>query len=127
MERFPFRSLIVFQKAKEYVVLMYEILQKFPKKEEFALCDQLRRAVFSIPSNIAEGIGRFSLKEQLHFYEYANGSINETVCQLEIAKELGYINDNDMSILEERAVEVAKLLAGLRNSAYKKLKNEGKI
>ncbi|MBQ2001973.1 MAG: four helix bundle protein, partial [Bacteroidaceae bacterium] len=71
---FSFRNLLVYQQAKDLVVHVYQLVKQFPKEEHYALCDQLRRAVISIPSNIAEGMGRTSKKEQLHFMEIAYGS-----------------------------------------------------
>ena len=86
-----FRNLNVYIKSKELVKQIYELLKKFPREEQFALCDQLRRAVISIPSNIAEGSGRNSQKDQAHFYTIAYGSLMEVDCQIDIAQELGYI------------------------------------
>lgn len=68
MNKFAFLDLRVYQESKALVKEVYNLLQKFPKFEVYALGDQLRRAVISIPSNIAEGSGRFSLKEKIHFY-----------------------------------------------------------
>lgn len=64
-----FRKLNVYVKAKELVARVYKLLKKFPREEQFALCDQLRRAAVSIPSNIAEGSSRRSAKEQIHFLD----------------------------------------------------------
>ena len=86
----------------------------FPNEERYALCEQLRRAVVSIPSNIAEGMGRSSVKEQVHFIEIAFASLNETMCQIEIAKDLGYIKEDELIEIENKVVNVAQLLSGLR-------------
>ena len=91
------------------------MLSSFPKEENYALCDQLRRAVISIPSNIAEGMGRTSIKEQIHFIEIAYGSLYGVMCQIEIAKELGYITDLQLAKIEESVVDIAKPLSGLRS------------
>lgn len=61
------KDLIVYQKSKELVIFLYKMLEDFPETERFALCGQMRRAVVSIPSNIAEGMGRLSDKDQSHF------------------------------------------------------------
>ena len=82
MEGFGFQKLDVYKEAKELVKLVYVLLEKYPKTEMFALCDQLRRAVISVPSNIAEGMGRASSKEQVHFLGIAYGSLMEVLCQL---------------------------------------------
>ena len=84
---YSFEKLKVWQEAKKLVVDVYHLLDNFPKFEKYALCDQIRRAIVSVPSNIAEGSGRRSLKEQIHFLEIAYGSLMETYNQLLIAIE----------------------------------------
>ena len=116
MECFSYRKLRVYNHAKELVVYVYQLLKLFPKEENYALCDQLRRAVISIPSNIAEGMGRTSIKEQIHFIEIAFGSLNEVMCQLEIAYELKFINKEQLSQADEQIKTIAQMLSGLRNS-----------
>ena len=116
MECFSYRKLRVYNHAKELVVYVYQLLKLFPKEENYALCDQLRRAVISIPSNIAEGMGRTSIKEQIHFIEIAFGSLNEVMCQLEIAYELKFINNEQLSQADEQIKTIAQMLSGLRNS-----------
>ena len=108
-----FRNLNVYNKSKELVKQVYELLKKFPREEHFALCDQLRRAVISISSNIAEGSGRNSQKDQAHFYSIAYGSLMETFSQLDIACDLGYIRQEEFNQLELLIKEEAKMLSGL--------------
>lgn len=112
---FTYRDLRVYQHAKDYVIYVYNLLKQFPKEENYALCDQLRRACVSIPSNIVEGMSRTSSKEQLHFIEFAYGSLCETMCQLEIAHELKFISDVDLKQAETRTTAIAQMLSGLRN------------
>ena len=88
-----FRNLIVWQKSMSLVRSVYALSKTFPPDERYALTDQLRRAVVSIPSNIAEGNGRASSKDYAHFLSIARGSLYETVTQLEIAKDLGYVKE----------------------------------
>lgn len=121
MECFSYRNLRVYQQAKELVIYVYNLLRFFPKEENYALCDQLRRAVISVPSNIAEGMGRISIKEQIHFIEIAFGSLNEVMCQLEIAHELQFINKEQMMQSEEQVKNIAQMLSGLRNSKFDSL------
>lgn len=121
MECFSFRNLRVYQRAKELVVFVYSLLKLFPKEENYALCDQLRRAVISVPSNIAEGMGRISVKEQIHFIEIAFGSLNEVMCQLEIAYELKFINDEQLTQADEKIKNIAQMLSGLRNAKLESL------
>ena len=118
MECFSYRNLRVYQQAKELVIYVYNLLKFFPKEENYALCDQLRRAVISVPSNIAEGMGRISIKEQIHFIEIAFGSLNEVMCQLEIAHELQFINKEQMLQSEEQVKNIAQMMSGLRNSKF---------
>ena len=108
-----FRNLNVYIKSKELVKQIYSLLKKFPREEQYALCDQLRRAVISIPSNIAEGSGRNSQKDQAHFYNIAYGSLMEVFSQLDIACDLGYISQEEFNQLESLINEEAQMLSGL--------------
>lgn len=90
--KYSYKNLEAYKESKTLVKQVYALLKKFPKEETYALCDQLRRAVISVPSNIAEGMGRVSTKEQIHFLEIAYGSLREVDCQLDIAKDLAYIS-----------------------------------
>lgn len=108
-----FRNLNVYIQAKELVKQVYELLKRFPREEQYALCDQLRRAVISVPSNIAEGSGRQSEKDQSHFYTIAYGSLMETWSQLDVACDLGYLSQEEFNKLEVLINEEAKMLSGL--------------
>ena len=119
MDKFTFFDLRVYQEAKELVKSVYTLLDKFPKYETYALGDQLRRAVTPVPSNIAEGSGRFSIKEKIHFIEIAYGSLTESLCQLDIAHDLEYISDEEFNNEKERINIIGKQLSGLRVSFQK--------
>ena len=121
MDKFTFYDLRVYKEAKLLVREVYSLMDKFPKYETYALSDQLRRAVVSVPSNIAEGSGRFSIKEKIHFIEIAYGSLTETLCQLDIAHDLDYINDKEFEDVKERVDVIGKQLSGLRTSFQKQL------
>ncbi len=123
MDKFTFFDLRVYQESKQLVKDVYSLLEKFPKIEVYAMGDQLRRAVVSVPSNIAEGSGRSSLKEKVHFLEIAYGSLTETLCQLDIAHDLGYISDVEFSVEKERISIIGKQLSGLRASFQKKVES----
>ena len=110
-----FRNLNAYIKAKELVSQVYALIKKFPKEEQYALCDQLRRAVISIPSNIAEGSGRMTTKDQSHFYSIAYGSLMEVLAQLDVACDIGYITQDEFQYLENLIDVEAKLLTGLVN------------
>ena len=115
-EGFGYRKLIAYQKAKEVVKRTYKLLKKFPKEEQYAMCDQLRKASISITSNIAEGMNRYSVKDKNHFLEMAYGSLMEVSSQFEIAEELGYINNADRKNMDVLIDEVARLISGLQKS-----------
>lgn len=106
-----YKKLIVWQKAMELVRVVYRLSKSFPPDERYALTDQLRRAAVSIPSNIAEGCGRASKKDYAHFLSIARGSFYETMTQLQIAQDLGYIEigEDVKSLLDE----VGKILTTL--------------
>jgi four helix bundle protein len=110
-----FRNLNAYIKAKELVSMVYTLIKKFPKEEQYALCDQLRRAVISIPSNIAEGSGRLTTKDQSHFYSIAYGSLMEVLAQLDVACDLGYLTKEEFQHLETLIDVEAKILTGLVN------------
>ena len=113
--KYSYKSLDAYKEAKSLVLLVYRLLKQFPKEEQYALCDQLRRAVISIPSNLAEGTGRYSAKEQLHFLEIAYGSLLEVECQMDIAHDVEYIFDEQFSEVNMQIHKVAALLSGLRS------------
>ena len=116
MEEQKYKKLLVYNKAIELVMHVYALIKNFPREEQYALGDQLRRAVVSIPSNIAEGMGRMSTKDRAHFVEIAYGSLMETNCQLEIAMKLGYITDEEWREESGECDEIARMLSGLRAS-----------
>lgn len=118
---YSFEKLKVWQEAKKLVVDAYHLLDSFPKFEKYALCDQIRRAIVSVPSNIAEGSGRRSLKEQIHFLEIAYGSLMETYNQLLIAIDLTYITEESVEAIKPSIDAVAKMINGLSNSYEEKL------
>ena len=107
------RDLIVWQKAMNLVEAVYKATASFPKEETYALTSQIRRAVVSIPANIAEGQGRRLSKEYLYFLANARGSLLELDTHLEIAVRLKYLNREDYSQLRDQLDEVAKILNGL--------------
>ena len=121
METYQFEKLTAWQKAKELAIAVYRLVAKFPQFEQYALSSQVRRATISVPSNIAEGTGRVSVKEKTHFLEISYGSLLETYCQLQIAAELGYISNDDLEAIKPLFFETSRLISGLRNSYTSKL------
>ena len=116
MDKFSFFDLRVYAESKRLVVDVYQLMRKFPVEERFALCDQLRRSVTSVPSNIAEGSGRVSPKEKLHYIEIAYGSLMEVLCQLDIACDLNYISKEEFNKEKDNINIIGKQLSGLRSS-----------
>ena len=121
VRRFSFENLDVYNTARELVVSVYKLQNTFPKEERYALGDQIRRSAVSITSNIAEGCGRNSIKEKIHFIEIAFGSMMESFSQLQNAQDLGYISEADIDGLRPTFNKVAALLSILRKSYEKKL------
>ena len=113
---FSFEKLAVWQESRTLVKEIYILLRNFPAEEKFALCDQIRRAVVSTPSNIAEGAGRMSNKEKSHFVEIAFGSLMEVYCQIQIACDLDYISEEQLSAIRNRILRISKMLNALRKS-----------
>jgi four helix bundle protein len=111
-----FKDLIVWQKAYEFALVIYRQTKSFPKEELYGLTSQLRRAVVSVPANIAEGYERQYRKEYVQFLNIAKGSLGEVETYLLLAKDLGYIESNKFEELEEMRTEIAKLLRGLIGS-----------
>lgn len=116
MDDFYFRQLRVYINSKELVKHVYGLLKKFPEEEKYALCNQIRKAVTSIPINIAEGFGRFSSKEKTRFIEISFGSLTETSCELEISYELGYITKEEYEEVEKQIIIISKQLSNLHKS-----------
>ena len=119
--QFQFEKLNAWQEARKLVVNVYQLLEKFPKTENYALSDQLRRAVVSVPSNIAEGTGRLAIKEQIHFLEIAYASLMELYCQLQIAVDLGYMTPEELQLVKRKVFTTSKLISGLHTSKVAQL------
>ena len=107
------KNLIVYQKSKELVIFVYKMLELFPDTEKFALCNQMRCAVVSVPSNIAEGMGRMSDKDQAHFLNMAYGSLMEVYAQADIAHDLKYIDNENFCKLEEQVESISKMIQSM--------------
>lgn len=118
---YQLHKLDCWNESRKLVVAVYQLLKKFPAEERFALCTQMRRAAISIPSNIAEGNGRISIKEQIHFLEIAYGSILEVYCQLQIAVDLGYITNEEFETIKPIIHNTSRMVSGLRASKATKI------
>jgi len=107
------RDLVVWQRAMDLVAEVYRLTDRFPREERYGLVQQVKRAVVSIPSNIAEGHGRDHLGDYLRYLSVAKGSLMEVETQFTIAVRLRYLEQADVTKLFERTVQVGQLLAGL--------------
>lgn len=116
-----FRDLNAYKEGKNLVKMTYMLLAKFPSEEKYALCDQLRRAVISVTSNIAEGSGRNSVKEKSHFLEISYGSLMEVLSQMDVACDLGYINSDEFALYEQQCDVCGRLISGLKTHFEKSL------
>jgi four helix bundle protein len=116
-----YRDLILWQKAIAFVVLVYRHTAQFSKEELYGLTQQLRRAAVAVPSNIAEGQGRQTTRDFLHFLAVARGSLNEAETQLLIAERLGYLANPPISEVLAVSAEVGRLLHGFSNSLKSKV------
>ncbi|MBK5273629.1 MAG: four helix bundle protein [Desulfuromonadales bacterium] len=116
---FVFHKLQVWHLAKGLVIDAYKLTKNFPAEEKFGLVSQLNRAAISIASNIAEGSGRTSRKDQAHFTQLAYGSLMEVACQLEIACDLGFVAVSELTAVNSKIDTLAEKLAALRTSQIK--------
>ena len=110
-----FTELDVWQKSRELVKLVYQLTLLFPKEEIYGLTNQLRRSVVSVPSNIAEGVGRQSDKETIHFLYISKGSLFELEAQLYLSFDLEYILEEQLKEIFEQLSTCKKLLNGFIN------------
>ena len=115
-----YRDLIAWQKSMDLVQTVYESAKAFPKGERYGLASQLKRAVVSVPSNIAEGQGRKSTLEFLRHLSIAYGSLMEVETQILIAARLGYLNSEEADRITEQTAEVGRVLNGLSNALNNK-------
>jgi len=108
-----YQDLIVWQKAMDLVVICYRITSAFPKDELFGLTSQLKRAAVSVPANIAEGHGRATRGEYIHFLGIAQGSLRETETHLLIAERLKFTDPEQLQIARLQIEQVSKMLSSL--------------
>jgi four helix bundle protein len=111
-----YTDLIAWQKALDLVEVVYNLSAAFPREELYGLTSQIRRAAVSVPSNIAEGQGRWTTGEFVHFLGIANGSLHEVETQLHVAMRLRFSTQAETQTAFALAAEVGRLIYGLRNS-----------
>lgn len=108
-----FKKLSVWNKSHSLTLDIYKLTMEFPKDERFGLISQMRRAASSIPMNIAEGCGRSSDSDFARFIHFSIGSSNELEYQLILSKDLNYIKPEYWNKLNERILEIRRMLIGL--------------
>ena len=106
-------KLRAFELADELAMLVYQIIAEFPKEELFGLTSQIRRAAVSVASNIVEGCARDSEADYLRFLNIAFGSLREMHYQLNLSQRLGFLPNEESSLIEPKVVETEKVLNGL--------------
>jgi len=108
-----FTDLNAWKESHKLVLEIYKVTKNFPREEIFGLSSQIKRAAVSITSNIAEGFGRFSKKEQIQFYYISIGSLIEIQNQLLIARDVGYLNEVQYNSIYTLSVNAQKIINGL--------------
>jgi four helix bundle protein len=106
-------KLRAFELADEVALLVYRITAGFPRGEQYGLASQIRRAAVSVPSNIVEGCARESQADYLRFLNIAFGSLRELHYQLNLSNRLGFLDNQDLSLVEPKILETEKVLNGL--------------
>lgn len=117
-----FTDLKAWQEARKLVVIIYEMTQAFPKSEDFGLTSQMKRAVISITSNIAEGFKRDTMRDKVHFYVMAHGSLSEIQNHMYAALDVGYIAKDKFDLAYVHTVDVDRLLTGLIRASKARLR-----
>jgi four helix bundle protein len=121
---FNFEKLEVWQKAIDFADVVYNETRAFPAEERFGLTNQVRRAAVSISSNIAEGSSRSSKNDFARFTEIAAGSLFEAVSQAFIARNQGFLGENEFQKIYADAEEMSRMLSGLRRSLLSTLNSQ---
>jgi four helix bundle protein len=118
-ELFPHEKLDTWRLAKALAVRVYLLTSSFPKDEQFGLVDKMRRASVSVMSNLAEGCGRTSARDQAHYSQIAFGSFLELDAQHQLALDLGFLNADDYQDIRHSVLELIKKISALRTSQLK--------
>ncbi len=114
-----FEQLTVWQESQLFAVNIYKLTRDFPKDEIFAITSQLRRAASSVSANIAEGFGRSSTKDKIHFYTMAYGSLLEVKNFLYLAEKLGYLQKSELDMLINHSISCQKLINSFKSGLSK--------
>lgn len=120
---YRFEKLLVWQKAMDFCLLVYEKTRSYPKEEIFGLTSQFHRAAASVPLNIAEGSACQTKKEFIQFLTIALRSQYECVTIIKLSQRLGFLNKSDFENLEEKAAVIGRLIQALINTLKNRSKN----
>ena len=112
---YSFERMEVWQLSRVFVSSIYRLISLFPNEEKFALCDQIRRATISVPSNIAEGAGRNSDKDFSHFISMSIGSMYELHTQLILSERLGFINHTQSCEIQDTLDNLQRMAVSFKN------------
>ena len=115
-----FTDLHAWQEGHKLVLRIYKETKEFPNSEKYGLVDQMRRAVVSVTSNVAEGFTRRSSEEKNRFYEMAQASLVELQNQLIIARDINFMEKEKFKTIAELSINVGKLLSGLMRATKNK-------
>lgn len=121
-----FYDLVVWQLSMELAEELYGFIRSLPKEELYGLSDQMKRAVISIPSNIAEGQKRCNPKEFKHFLYYSRGSLGELITQLNLCNRFGYLSDEKLDIFVNKCELIDKKINNLIKSLPEKISHTHK-
>ena len=119
MHVYSFEKLKIWTEIRELIKLVYELTSKFPNSEKFGLLNQMRRAIISVSSNLAEGTSRTSSKDQAHFTKIAYSSLLEVLSQLIVAFDLNFISEEEYFLIRNKIENLTPRISALRKSQLK--------
>ena len=120
MKKFGYEDLEVWKRAVDFAVKVIELVETIDTgRKHYRLLEQIEASSTSVSMNLAEGKGRFSQKEFMHYCYIARGSLYETITLLEIFKRKGWISEEKLSLLKSEGIEIVSMIKGLINSLYK--------
>ena len=111
-----YKDLLVWEKAHNMVLEIYSLTRHFPKEERYGLVQQIQRSAVSVPTNIAEGFSRGSIKEYIHFLYICRASLSETDYHLHLSLDLKYLSLKSYDKIKQLIDEIGKMVNGLINS-----------
>jgi four helix bundle protein len=115
-----FTQLRAWQHSRALASDVYKLSQQFPQEEKFGITSQIRRSAVSVAGNIAEGFSRNGTKDKVQFYAIALGSLTETLSHAYICNDLGFMTTKDLQLLEERVINIHKMINGLIKSVQRR-------